>query len=57
MNGLLPRADMLCVLRYEPDVDLYVGKGVMEGEGHEDSDRERGEQDAGQEEEHVKKAQ
>ena len=51
MNGLLPQADMLCVLRYEPDGDLAVGKGIKEGEGHED-----GEPAAEQEEEQVKKA-
>ena len=50
MNGLLPQADMLCVLRYDPDVDLSVGKGIKEGEGHED-----GEPAAEQEEEEVKR--
>ena len=28
MDGLLPKADVLCVLRYEPDVDLSTGQGV-----------------------------
>ena len=27
MDGLLPQADVLCVLRYEPDVDLSTGQG------------------------------
>ena len=46
MDGLLPQADVLCVLRYEPDVDPSTGQGVKGGEGPKDGDREDGEQDA-----------
>ena len=44
MDGLLPQADVLCVLRYEPDVDLSTGQGVKGGEGPDDGDREDDEQ-------------
>ena len=46
MDGLLPQADVLCVLRYEPDVDLSTGQGIKGGEGPEDGDRDDGEQAA-----------
>ena len=38
------QADVLCVLRYEPGVDLSTGQGVKGGEGPEDGDQEDGEQ-------------
>ena len=31
MDGLLPQADMLCVLSYEPNVDPSVDKEAKEG--------------------------
>ena len=46
MDGLLPQADVLCVLRYKPDVDPSTGQGVKGGEAPEDGDREDGEQAA-----------
>ena len=55
MDGLLPQADTLCVLRYEPNVNRSVDKEAKEakeggGPGEDD------EQAADQEEAQVKKA-
>ena len=38
MDGLLPQADMLCVLRYESNVDPSVDKEAKEGGGPGDGD-------------------
>ena len=54
MNGSLPQADMLCVLRYEPDINPQMDKEVKEGEGHEDGGKEDA---AGQEKGRVKNTQ
>ena len=40
MDGLLPQADMLCVLRYESNVDPSVDKQAKDGGGPGDGDQE-----------------
>ena len=52
MDGLLPQADTLCVLRYEPNVNRSVDKEAKERGGPGEDD----EQAADQEEAQVKKA-
>ena len=51
MDGLLPQADMLCVLRYESNVDPSMDKEAKEGGGPGDADREDTGRAAWQEEE------
>ena len=51
MDDMLPQADMLCVLRYEPNIDPSVDKEAKEGGGPGDGDREDTKRAAGQEEE------